>query len=402
MLDTAEHTIWRVVREVRRHLGLDVAFVSQVDEQRRVFRYVDTELVVGPVRVGDADPREESYCHYVLSGEIPSLLHEPAKHPVTGRLSATWQLPVGTHVGVPIVLSDGTVYGTFCCFSQETVESAGEQHVALMRLVAEILGDCLEVVEVGHREREGRRRRLEGLTAGTSLVGVMQPIVSLQSGVVVGREALTRFPTLSEGPSSVFAQAWDVGLGVELEITAAEAALQWMDALPSGEFLAVNAAPATLASDRFLSAVRAASPERLVVEVTEPAAVSDYEELRAAVAGLADLGVRLAIDDVGSGFSGLIQIVQLNPQILKIDRSLVAGVGRYEAHQAMVSALGAFAARMNVEIVAEGIETEEDLTALRVLGVDYGQGFYLARPSSLDDAVAWAAPAGSDVAVANE
>lgn len=376
-----------VLHEVRRHLGLDIAFVSQVNDVERVIRYVDTELVTSPLQPGHADPVDESYCRYVLSGEIPQLLHDAGEHPVTARLTATTQLPVGTHLSMPIVLSDGTVYGTFCCFSHQVVESVVGEHLTALRLAVDIVTGYLERLETARREHREQRRRLQALKVGTDLLTAYQPIVRLTDGEVVGMEALARFPTLDLGPGPLFAQAWEVGLGVETEMKAVESALAQLHRLPPGAYLSINAAPTTLASEQFLQAVRRSSPGRIVAEVTEHAAVEDLDELRAATHHLADLGVRLAIDDVGTGFSGLAQIVELSPDMLKIDRLLVRDVGQRPAKQAMISALTVFAARMGVEVVAEGIETPEELSAVRVLGVGYGQGYHLARPAYLNDVV---------------
>lgn len=392
-----DEAIQRILRELRRHLGLDVAFVSQVGEHERVFRYVDTGLAVSPIHVGGADPVDESYCRYVLTGEIPPLVRDPSEHPVAARLAATEQLPVGTHLSVPIVLSDGTVYGTFCFFSHEVVDSVTEEHLTPLRVVVGILAGYVEQVEAVRIEHEQQRQRFRALEIGRDLVTAFQPIVRLSDGEVVGMEALTRFPTLGLGPGPVFRRAWEVGLGVELEMSAVESALAELDRLPAEAYLSVNAAPTTLASDRFLHAVRSSSPARLVVEVTEHAAVEDYDALRAATRTLADLGVSLAIDDVGTGFSGLAQIVQLAPDILKVDGVLIRDVAQCPAKQAMISALTMFGARMGIEVVAERIETAEELSTVQVLGVGYGQGYQLARPYYLD-ATARRAGASSDVA----
>lgn len=400
MSEAAEEAIQRILGEMRRQFGMDVAFVSELGEDERVFRYVDTELAISPVRVGGSDPSEESYCRYVVAGEIPELLRDPSQHPVTAQLAVTHELPVGTHLSVPIVLSDGSVYGTFCCFAHRVVDSVAEEHVAALRVIADILGEYLETLEVDRRERDRQRRRVAELVVGRDVMVVCQPIERLEDGELLGMEALARFPTLGEEPAGMFAQAWAVGVGLELELLAVEAALGELERLPAEAYLSVNVAPTTLASDRFAELVAASRPERLVVEVTEHAAVEDYEALAAAVGRLSELGVRLAIDDVGTGFSGLSHIVRLSPDIIKVDGSLVRGVGESNAKQAMLAALVTFAARMGTEVIAEGVESEHELTALRVLGVGCGQGFHLARPRHLGAAVG--RPEGSDAGAARE
>lgn len=383
MRGDADEAIQCMLRQVRRHLGLEVAFVSQLRDGERVFRYVDTDLVASPVTAGEAGPAEDSYCRYVVDGDIPQLLSDPRRHPVTARMPATWELPVGTHVSVPITLSDGTVYGTLCCFSFDVVESVTEAHVAALRVIAGVLADYLEAIEARRRDDEQQRRHLEALVRDDELFTVYQPIVHLDSGESAGVEALSRFPQFDGGPGSVFSRAWEVGAGIELETKAVESALRGLAELPAGMYLSVNASPATLASDRFRQAVCASEPTRLVIEVTEHAAVEDYDALRTTRRLLAELGVGLAIDDVGAGFSGLTHIVRLTPDIIKLDGSLVRDVDQCKAKQAMLSAITSFAARTDTTVIAECIESEQELSALRVLGVGYGQGFYLAYPDQL-------------------
>lgn len=383
MKETADEVIQSVLRQARRNLGLDVAFVSQLRDRERVFRYVDTDLAISPVKAGGSDPADESYCRYVVDGVLPELLYDPSQHRVAARMAVTRNLPVGTHVSVPLVLSDGTAYGTLCCFSFGLVESVTESHVAALRVVAGVVADYLDALEADRRDREERRRHLEALVDDDELLTVYQPIVALDEGEPVGAEALSRFPKLDDGPGSVFRRAWDVGAGIELETTAVESALRGLPGLPAGMYLSVNASPATLASDRFRQALSASEPARIVIEVTEHAVVEDYAALWETRRRLAELGVRLAIDDAGAGFSGLTHILRLRPDIIKLDGSLVRDVDQHKDKQAMLSAVTAFAARTGTAVIAECIESEQELTALRVLGIGYGQGFHLAAPGTL-------------------
>jgi EAL domain-containing protein (putative c-di-GMP-specific phosphodiesterase class I) len=218
---------------------------------------------------------------------------------------------------------------------------------------------------------------------------VFQPIVRLRDRQPVGYEALARFPSLEQGPGEVFADAWRLGVGVELEMTAVRAALAAFPQVPSDAYMSINAAPATLASWDFREAVGSTDldPTRLVVEVTEHAAIDDYEDLLAAVTWLAGLGVRLAIDDVGMGFSGLNQILRLSPHIIKVDAGLVRDIDESVAKQALISALVTFGARTAATVVAEGVETSDEWDALRILGVEHAQGYHVSRPANLTEFV---------------
>jgi EAL domain-containing protein (putative c-di-GMP-specific phosphodiesterase class I) len=123
---------------------------------------------------------------------------------------------------------------------------------------------------------------------------------------------------------------------------------------------------------------------RVVLEITEHEAIEDYGALAEALAPLRERGLRVAVDDVGAGYASLRHALQLAPDMVKMDISLTRDVDRDPGRRALAAALISFADQTNMTIVAEGIETAGELTALRELGVRYGQGFYLAQPAPLD------------------
>lgn len=229
------------------------------------------------------------------------------------------------------------------------------------------------------RERELVRRVREAMAGGIEIV--FQPIVELRTRAPVGFEALARFP--GGQPEAWFEQAEAVGLRVELELAALRAALASLDRLPEDAFLAVNFSPPALTAGSVLRTLAEAPVERLVVETTEHAPVNDYEALRDALFELRARGLRLAVDDAGAGFASLRHVVQLAPDMIKIDRSLIAGIERDRAARALTSALAAFAGEMGQLVIAEGIESESTVAALRALGVGHGQGYHIARPGPL-------------------
>lgn len=135
----------------------------------------------------------------------------------------------------------------------------------------------------------------------------------------------------------------------------------------------VNVSPATLTTPQFAAAVASVPPGRLTVEITEHAAVEDYCALRVARDDLRARGVRLAIDDVGMGFSELHHIIESEPDSIKIDVAVVRDVDSSLAKAAMIEALVAFGRRTGVLVIAEGIATEAELTSLRAMGVAWGR-----------------------------
>jgi len=260
------------------------------------------------------------------------------------------------------------------------------------RGLASLSGGAAAAVSRELDEHLGRREMEEAHTShlAEEIAGVLQPgairpvyqpIFGLATLDVVGYEALTRFDREPiRGPDVWFAAADEVGMGLELELAAIRAAVARFSELPPPAYLALNASPATAVSEELATLLLGLPAERLVIEITEHAAVPDYDALQAGLTPLRMEGARLAIDDAGSGFASLRHILLLNPDIIKLDISLTRGVDVDRAHRSLASALIAFAAEMGIRIVAEGIETAAELEALRDLGAGYGQGYLLGRP----------------------
>lgn len=139
-----------------------------------------------------------------------------------------------------------------------------------------------------------------------------------------------------------------------------------------------------MVSDAFQQLLARADGERLVVELTEQAEIRDYAALNHAISKVRASGANLAVDDTGAGVSSLAHILRLGPEWIKLDRALTTGVDRDPVRRALASSLVSFARETGSLIVAEGIETDSELKVLGALGIRYGQGFYLQRPSPLE------------------
>jgi EAL domain-containing protein (putative c-di-GMP-specific phosphodiesterase class I)/DNA-binding response OmpR family regulator len=233
-------------------------------------------------------------------------------------------------------------------------------------------------------EHERRQRRIDQALAPGSLAMVFQPVAALATGNVVGAEALARFACEpARPPDEWFAEAYDIGRGAELELAAIAAALDQLHRLPPDTFLAVNASPATATSPE-LDALLARHPaDRLVLELTEHTRVVDYDTLLAALARLRRRGVRIAVDDTGAGYTSFQHLLQLGPDILKLDTTITTGIHADPIRRSLAAALVTFATEIGATVIAEGIEIADELTTLRRLGIPWGQGYHLARPGEL-------------------
>jgi EAL domain-containing protein (putative c-di-GMP-specific phosphodiesterase class I) len=210
---------------------------------------------------------------------------------------------------------------------------------------------------------------------------VFQPIVDLAGARIAGYEALSRFPGTAT-PDVWFAAADDAGLGAELEALAIIKALDAVHQLPPDTFLTVNVSPHLLGSGPVQEAL-AGRPDlhRVVVELTGHTPVDDLTVLRAQTQRLRDRGALIALDDAGSGYSGLQRMAELRPQIVKLDRALVSEADADPVRMALAEMLGDFAGRIDARLLAEGLETPGELAAFAGLGVPLAQGWLLGRPS---------------------
>lgn len=364
---------------VREQLGADVALVSAFDgEQRRVRNMVSgIDLPFGP---GFAEPREDTYCQLLVDGRISPVVPDVSAS-AASDLPATRALGVGSYVGVPLRRSNGQLYGTLCTVSLHTDTGLRDRDAGVLTAVAGAVMRLVEDEDGREDQRHTVLARLDRLRAGGGLSMAYQPVMALDGLQQVGVEALCRFPAGTGGPAQWFAEATAAGVGAELELDAIATALA---ALPDVEgFLALNASAATLTSPACASLLAGAPLERLVVEVTEHEAVQDHRGLAGVLEPLRQRGLRVAVDDTGAGFASLSHVLALVPDLIKLDISLVRGIDTDLPRQAMSAALVAFAAATGAAVVAEGIETAQELACLRDLGVTYGQGYHLARPAPL-------------------
>ena len=260
-------------------------------------------------------------------------------------------------------------------------------------------GARTELFDVAMRERAVDALSIEqelqhGLERG-ELRLFYQPLVSLGSGDMVGAEALIRWEHPERGmlsPDKFLPVAEESGLIVEVGAWAVGEACRRLrdwdrrNGGPSAFGLAVNLSARELTHpdvvSTVLNAVRrsALDPSRLTIEVTESTAMADRDSGFRALRELSDAGVRIAIDDFGTGYSSLDHLREMPADIIKIDRSFVAGMAANSPDSALVAAAIAMGRALDMEVVAEGIETSEQVADLRELGCPLGQGFLFARP----------------------
>jgi EAL domain-containing protein (putative c-di-GMP-specific phosphodiesterase class I) len=235
------------------------------------------------------------------------------------------------------------------------------------------------------------RERLLDIILRERIVTAFQPIMDLKTKVVLGYEALSRGARGSglEPADALFGAAEDQHLMVELDRLCRQRALLSSSRIPSTAKIFVNTLPGTIRDPQFRGKAlidfldRAqVSPDRIVIEITEKLVIDNYTLFREAMAYYTDLGMSFAVDDVGAGYSGLESIARLKPTFLKIDIALVHDVHASLVNREMVKAIVAMGRGIGATVIAEGIQAEEEAKALLGMGVNWGQGYLLARPEA--------------------
>ncbi len=368
----------RIVELARKHLEMDVAYVAAFEGGQQVLKVVEGDTAIFGMSVGTATPLEDTYCSRMVAGDLPNVIPDVASNDRVRALPWTQQFGIGSYIGVPLTMPDGSVYGSLCCISCDAQPELTRRDVRFLELLAGLLVDEL----AAQRARDRSRERIQGLVDGGVVDIALQPIVSLDNGRCIGMEALSRFPAGFGTPDVVFAAAHEVGLGMELEQMAVTCAFSLLPTLRDPIYLGLNLAPAVAMN--LVNAVPDLDDipwHRLVLEITEHAAVADYAELRNALKPLRDKGMRVAVDDAGAGYASMQHVVEMRPDIIKVDRTLVDGLHHDPARRSVVSGFVLLAFELGATVLAEGVETADDLNAARRLGVRSAQGYVIARPS---------------------
>ena len=236
------------------------------------------------------------------------------------------------------------------------------------------------------------RRRFQRLLLAGDVTILFEPIVNLTSRDVLGYEALVRGPAGSDvqTPSAFFARAEASGLLFEADSLCRRAALDAARGFPPGKKLFLNCLPSAIrdpvleatALRRTLQELRL-RPTDVVFEISESESIDNFAIFREARDHFASLGLGIALDDTGVGYSSLEAVMELSPDFIKVDQALVRGVDDDPPRQELIRALSTVAAKLDARVIAEGIETSEELATLKSLGGPYGQGYLLGRAAPL-------------------
>lgn len=259
----------------------------------------------------------------------------------------------------------------------------------LRRLVDYARRDCQNDME---NTRRAIRQELLETILDHRIYSVYEPIVEVEDKTVFGYEALARGPEGSafHSPVALFTAAEEYELVFELDVVCRESGLRGAVDFPKGTKLFLNIRPTTIhdpafKEDKLIETLerRDLAPTDVVFEISEQESISSFGDFRAMRDYYRSLGFQFALDDTGTGYAGLEELLELEPDYIKIDRSMVSGVDQDPARQDVLTALLQLADKMGSQVIGEGLDTLEELEMLGRLGIRFGQGWLFGRPTPL-------------------
>ncbi|MBL7498262.1 EAL domain-containing protein [Frankia sp. CNm7] len=372
---------------LRRHLSMDVAVLGMWDKDLLVVQVISGDGSSFGLAPGVTIRRSKELYEDLRALGLPSVSADTKRDAHAATAPMVRNLDVGSYASAELVDSHGQLYGLLCCLAHQPHPGIRERDCHFVRMVAEFLQDSLIDLRRMWETRSRASRAICGLIDGGGPRIVYQPIVRLGSGALVGVEALSRFPPrcgdeVHDTPGW-FRSAWLVGLGIDLEMAAIHHAIEELPGLPPGIRLALNASPSTVTGGLVELLCDLRDPYRVVMEVTEHENCAGNPDLVRAIDCLRDLGVRIAVDDTGAGYSGLEQLLRLRPDVIKLDYLITRGIDRDLARRTIATGLVRFTEEIGGAVVAEGIETIAERDAVVRAGVPYGQGYLYGKPAPI-------------------
>ncbi len=371
-----------MLEALRVRLDMDVAFVSrQIGTTHRIFTHVAARGAAG-LTSGDHNPNENSLCWLVIEGKLPERVIDTSLYENAACLPVVDQLNVRSHFSVPLRRRDGRVHGSLCCFSYRPRPDIDELDMQMLRGLAAIISQQIESrIELEER-CEDAAREIERLIIDDDIAIIHQPIYDLSDWHLIGYECLMRQKAQPErSPLELLERARSAGRTLELELHVARKALSTLDPAHPEHVFAINVSPATLSSPALLALIPEGWETRLVIELNQQETALQRSAVKEAIETVKSRAW-VAVNGAGASLAGLQALVDLGPDILKIDRDLLGGLAADPARRAMIAALVQIAGETDVTLIAQGVETREDLQALRELGVRYAQGFILGKPAA--------------------
>ncbi|GAC1333701.1 MAG: hypothetical protein NVSMB17_14450 [Candidatus Dormibacteria bacterium] len=388
----ANGLIDRILVLAREHLGMELAYIGQVGADQQTITAANAAGEGPAVGLGQVLPFDDTYCARMMRGEMAQFVPDTGADPVAREVPVHPAAGIGAYVGVPIQLSNGSIYGTLCAVSATARSNLTVQDAEFMRMLAGVAAWEMERDLSGAASMQARAKELRDAIESGAVTLYYQPKMELDSGRIRSVEALARW-IMPDGevvqPDDFIPLATETGLdGLlterVLEIAVAQAATWSAQGQPLR--VAVNVPAGVLLSTGFARLVgetldrHGVSPVWLEVELTESDVMRDAARAVPVLGSLHTMGIHLAIDDFGTGYSSLAYLRELRVNTVKVDKSFVIPLARPGADPNLVKAMIDLAHNLGLMVVAEGVEDADTARLLRDLGCETIQGYWLSRP----------------------
>jgi EAL domain-containing protein (putative c-di-GMP-specific phosphodiesterase class I) len=367
--ERSEQTLgWEGYESLVRNIASFLAEIKKVALRRD--DYISEVMISGNAFVILlSPPRGEAGVSYTDLDKVRQRVAARLERFVRERLPSNLKEKFGLYVGCTVLAQDTSV--------------------RFERLVYSALEEAFtDSLQQRKREQRDAALRLKEVLKTRAVHAVYQPVVDLVEKRVIGFEALSRvtggaFP----GPDQMFKAAYENDLVWKLEQVCREAAFRGARGLPADLMLFINVEPDSINDPVLRSEATSAllqenglKAAQVVLEMTEHSAVRDFVQFRQLLNCLQFQGFRLAVDDVGSGYSGLKSIAEIKPDFIKIDMSLIRDMHLHPIKQDLTATIARFSASSGITLIAEGVETVDELRCLKAIGVRFAQGYLFARP----------------------
>ena len=367
---------------LRRRLGLDTAWIASFYQGMQVFEVIDGETSALGVSPGDRSSLAGSYSVRVIDGRLPAVIPDTSADRTASVLPRTHKLGLGAYVGVPLLGADGSTVGIVCATSPQPKPHLADLDLSIVNKMADLIGALMELPADSTKIRAEQREGIRRVVAERDFEVIFQAVHDVSTGQVIGVEALARFPCEPFRPDLFFGEAALLGLDIELETAVIARTLSLLSQLPEDVFVAVNISPSAVLQTPWRELLADVDPSRFVLEITEHDAVENYDALDEVLEECRARGMRVAVDDVGAGFSSFSHVLELAPEFIKIDQSITRNIDADDARRRLAQSIAEFAAQIGATVIAEGVESQNELDAICAAGIPWAQGYYLSRPKS--------------------
>lgn len=373
-----------IVSAVRAYFGMEFAFIAQVARDNIITQNVSAPGLEGIIKEQEEYQNSSAFFEYILEIDKIDYSFCDTRLGVFKYISPFKMLNLKSFLLATLDVESPDRRVIFLCGSSKNRADLDRCDALLGSFFSDLIRCHYRRNDSLIETDKSILNDLNNIINNKELDVVYQPIVNLKNKSIVGFEALSRFVhSRFRTPDAWFREARRLNLLSRLELVAISKALDGFDFSNNTSYLSLNISASTLLHREFLKAIEGVPSSRLVLEIIEHEPLDCYGDFSDMLQLLRSKGVRIAIDDLGAGFASLNNVINIKPDIVKLDLNITRNIHIDSARAALVAGLVYFAREMSTILVAEGIENEDQCKLVADLGVDLAQGYFLGLPNKL-------------------